>query len=1573
MKKTTEKTCRLCGEKFVPDANEGDDGGSGSLCPQCRSALRPPEESETTRSKQEAVAEEGEKEGREASLSRRAAAARKEAGEAARATAERGPHVGKAFGNYEILDEISRGSFGVVYRARQKGLNRPAALKVLLAGSHASKEAVSRFHREAQAVARLRHPNIVPIYDIGEVNGLPYFAMEFVDGVSLSALTARGPVSVSLALTLGETLADALASAHRAGVIHRDVKPSNILVDAEGEPRLTDFGLAKRMDMDTQYTQAGTTLGTPAYMPPEQARGELDKVREYSDLYALGAVLYELLTGRAPFGGRSLLEVIVAVINEPVLPPRKINPKIHRDVQTIVLKCLEKDPKLRYASAEELRDDLRRFRAGEAIRAVPIGPVRLAGRFLRRHAASVAAAVVAVTALGFAAWYGREQQSKTKQMRKVVNEKDLKLKETVRDAKLREKEKRRRVSREIWSWTAPKPGEKPPAGAAGGGFVRRMIHRSRDYPEIFWDTRRRAYRIRPLDGLLLTAPPRRKGDLTDPVVYGDLEMTLTFGYDPAKAKDGLRIGLQSAGDQTSVRVAFLLELTSGRLRLFGPAEVYRWANRWANVARNRPPPPLKNLAEKQGPKLTAGVYKLKLRREGMDLFFALFDAAGRRLEELKYFTPVLSHWLFKNTRPVICRPPNGFRPLAARLSQITGGDVPKGVSYFLIGDYNGAQTELDATAESTDDRRAGTALYHLGVMWEIYGDLKKAGEYYTEAKNRLGKAPASKEILFIERQIALRRIVRFCLEVRGKKTTEKLVGDVSRELVQARGPNGVIGEPGAWELLPALEALLPEKWETTVGGKKRRLSETEKRVRASTAAELFRNLGLPPGSRRLELVAQRLAVGVLAEDDDVPALIALHEAYPTEILCSAFTQVVVRAAGEKPPTRLRTHAEPAFFYALKHFHSPKNISELNKAAEDFLRACLRVGADKSAAKTLQALPLGITPNLATAWGKALAELSPVVAAREDLSGLWPLLKNFAAKAEPAPKRAKIRPREALRQGVEKLGAALAAAGRPAALRRLYESFPTPSLAPAFAAFVEKNAGGETLEEWRATVELLQWCRDHMNRVVQKTIVKDGKKVVEKTEERALELRPLVQAVEKASDVARCRGADSAKFLMELHSAFPSPVLARAFARECEAAAWQRAGENATTTGEEEAGDGRKESLRLLRYAGRHFAAGVRRSLFRPLAERLARAASSDISQLTALFDAFPAPNLAVVFAERLRALAGDRSEAGRRTALKLLDFCRRRVLPILKDEESRRKQHLPYRTQLEDAVVGLFSAWAVADKYRSYLGLPDLVDTFPLPEAKTVKTFGLVLRNLTASSKESSAEPRRAEDALYLYTRCWVLLPATSCFRFRPFVVAALKRIPAKERTARCEILSRTVLAELPADEVKKKSLWKLEFGDLLTALAQPKAAIAVYETTARDEGVDATLAARAALRADALRYLTAPENEKPENLWTDLCGARLPVVRKIGTFLRGKITKTQLAAARSGGVEDPFKKLPGESRIIYFLHDYNRAAEKEKPQLLRAAVADVGKTAAQTRAWPATFLDLFRNRKNERKAEKHP
>lgn len=312
----------------------------------------------------------------------------------------------ESIGPYEVIDEISRGGMGIVYRAHDRHLRKPVAIKVLIRGGHASEEERKRFQREAEAAARLQHSNIVPIHAVGTCEGLPYFVMDFIQGEQLDALIARGAVSPRQALDIAEQLADALSYAHAAGVIHRDIKPGNVIIDRFGRPQLMDFGLAKDVEAGdrTQLTQVGTTMGTPTYMPPEQAEGDLAGIDAQSDVYALGAVLYEMLTGRAPFDGPTTMVILMKVLEEDPPRPRVLNPRIHPDIETICLKAMAKEKSDRYASAAELREDIRRFKSGEAILASQPGQLRSLGRYVRRHRQFVAAGLLAILTLG--GWSG---------------------------------------------------------------------------------------------------------------------------------------------------------------------------------------------------------------------------------------------------------------------------------------------------------------------------------------------------------------------------------------------------------------------------------------------------------------------------------------------------------------------------------------------------------------------------------------------------------------------------------------------------------------------------------------------------------------------------------------------------------------------------------------------------------------------------------------------------------------------------------------------------------------------------------------------------------------------------------------------------------------------------------------------------------------------------------------------------------------------------------------------------------------------------------------------------------------
>jgi serine/threonine-protein kinase len=297
---------------------------------------------------------------------------------------------------YQVLAELGRGGMGVVYKARQTKLNRIVALKMVLAGAHAGTDQLARFYTEAEAVAHLQHPNIVQIYEVGEHSGLPYFSLEYVDGGSLSERIGGKPQPVEEAAGQVAALAQAMAYAHEHGIIHRDLKPANVLLTRDGQPKITDFGLAKRLESDSSQTKSGTLMGTPNYMAPEQARGEVKEVGPLADVYALGVILYEMLTGRTPFLGSSILDTLQQVRNHEPVPPSRLQPKVPRDLETICLKSLEKDPAKRYTTAGTLADDLYRFLAGEPILARPVSaPERLWRWCLRnKRVAALSAAVL---------------------------------------------------------------------------------------------------------------------------------------------------------------------------------------------------------------------------------------------------------------------------------------------------------------------------------------------------------------------------------------------------------------------------------------------------------------------------------------------------------------------------------------------------------------------------------------------------------------------------------------------------------------------------------------------------------------------------------------------------------------------------------------------------------------------------------------------------------------------------------------------------------------------------------------------------------------------------------------------------------------------------------------------------------------------------------------------------------------------------------------------------------------------------------------------------------------------------
>jgi hypothetical protein len=294
---------------------------------------------------------------------------------------------------YEVLGLLGRGGMGVVYQARQVQADRLVALKMILHAEHTGADGRTRFQSEARAVARLQHPHIVQVYEVGEHNGLPFFSLELCAGGGLDRKLAGTPLEARPAAALVEKLARAMQAAHQAHIIHRDLKPANVLLTAEGEPKITDFGLAKRLD-EQGRTQTGVVMGTPSYMAPEQAGGGKE-VGPAADVYALGAILYECLTGRPPFKAATVMDTLYQVIHDEPVPPSQLQSKVPRDLETICLKCLHKEPGKRYATAAALADDLGRFQRGEPIAARPVGRLERGWRWCRRNPA-LAGALVAV-------------------------------------------------------------------------------------------------------------------------------------------------------------------------------------------------------------------------------------------------------------------------------------------------------------------------------------------------------------------------------------------------------------------------------------------------------------------------------------------------------------------------------------------------------------------------------------------------------------------------------------------------------------------------------------------------------------------------------------------------------------------------------------------------------------------------------------------------------------------------------------------------------------------------------------------------------------------------------------------------------------------------------------------------------------------------------------------------------------------------------------------------------------------------------------------------------------------------
>jgi tRNA A-37 threonylcarbamoyl transferase component Bud32/tetratricopeptide (TPR) repeat protein len=330
-------------------------------------------------------------------------------------------------GDYQLLEEVARGGMGVVYKARQRSLDRIVAVKMIRDSALARPEDVIRFQSEAAAAARLKHPHIVAIHEVGQYAGRHFFSMDYIEGSSLAEFARDHPLSPATAARLVATIATAVQAAHDQGILHRDLKPSNVLIDAQCQPHVTDFGLAKRLEGDSRLTGTEQILGTPAYMPPEQARGDHRQIGLASDVYALGAILYELLVGRPPFRSETPLATIQQALEIEPVSPRRLNPAVAGDLETICLKCLEKEPARRYPTAQALADDLQRHLAGEPIRARHVTTVERGLKWTRRRPATAAllAAVflVGVAGLGGVLWQWRQAMAARDQLGQALEAK----------------------------------------------------------------------------------------------------------------------------------------------------------------------------------------------------------------------------------------------------------------------------------------------------------------------------------------------------------------------------------------------------------------------------------------------------------------------------------------------------------------------------------------------------------------------------------------------------------------------------------------------------------------------------------------------------------------------------------------------------------------------------------------------------------------------------------------------------------------------------------------------------------------------------------------------------------------------------------------------------------------------------------------------------------------------------------------------------------------------------------------------------------------------------------------------
>jgi serine/threonine protein kinase len=673
----------------------------------------------------------------------------------------------REFGDYEIISEVARGAMGIVYRARHKRLDRVVALKVLLAGEHASEAEIRRFTREALALARLKHPNIVPIYDIGEVGGRHFFTMDFVEGTTLSKVLLERQLTATESLGIIEQIADAVAAAHGRGVIHRDVKPSNIMLDPEGGVHIMDFGLSKSSTTDSKHTRDGTTIGTPAYMSPEQAKGEISKVDERSDIYSMGAVLYEMLAGRPPFGGTNLLEIVLAVINEDPPRLRAVNPRVPRELEVIVQKAMEKSPERRYRTAAELREEVRRYRSGEPIRARPASLWYLAGKKTRKHWAALTTSASVGVLVGLAVvgyLYYRSSQKAKQQL-------EARVQEYVEGSQPEWRPDPKFASADLQSGWEPRQFR-------GEVLLDPQTGEDRTDLRTEWSAR-----------------------VSKEMIYISGQVRLEFELQGPMSDQVLGLGF--VGEPLPCYCYF--RMRSGRLELMAAADPDRQA---AGA-------PVPVIADRQMPVLEPGRrYAVTFAREGIRFSFKLSGPGGAELASLSCAHAGFSNYRYRNLR-LLVRAPDGL--LRVTSLEVNRQLTPKHPSQlfaadkvFNRGDYNGACEEYEAILAGTPPRddperlaERAMAQLRMGLYYELKRDLDpdyvQARRRYDEARRLAELVPgggANEELQRCLAEAQGRQLV-----VTGWALRDKLIGaEVFTKLLDATARSGPAALRGPWAL-----------------------------------------------------------------------------------------------------------------------------------------------------------------------------------------------------------------------------------------------------------------------------------------------------------------------------------------------------------------------------------------------------------------------------------------------------------------------------------------------------------------------------------------------------------------------------------------------------------------------------------------------------------------------------------------------------------------------------------------------------------------------------------------------------